>query len=878
MFGGMFSSYLPERGNVVFQGGVPSTFVHAIEWWSPYFARITNFSLFLAGDDSSGGHPGQRSIASVRLYAFNDAAKTFNLIYAQSAIQPYSYLVISSGVPEVVSRRWRAEFTQDSINPGADGPRILELDGFGTTIPVPEPSNIDLWDVSNGSTVTFCTSLNNSGSDPRDMFGGMFGPYLPERGNVVFQDQVPSTFVHAIEWQTPYLAVITNFNLFLDGDDDPLHLGERSIASFNLYAFDGSSLRPLFSTNGIQPYMGLEVLSGCGLPAIASSRWRAEFTQQSINPVADGPRILELDGFGAVVSPVSNPTIVRQPLSQLATVGANITVHILAAGISPLSYQWRFNGLNIAGATDAALVLKSVTAANSGGYSVMVWNSAGSILSDTASLAVLTEGANGTQPSQRVCSSAPSPSSQVSLVVVTHGFLPSLTGPPPMPAWVTTLANCIQADAPSWSVTALDWRDSAWGINPELALTTGGIVGSLYGQQLAQKQWQRVHLIGHSAGSAVIQAIADQLRSSPSPPVIQMTFLDPYLGMFLEESGFYGQNANWADCYFTQDRTGGFTSGNVSHAYNVDVDWADPNRWLVDYGSSQVAFSTHEYSHDFYIKSVTNTDPEWCGKDYGFRLSAEGGGEANQASHPVGNGGNPTVLCGPPGSIPSPNLPWTVIKVSLGSAAHAVSQFGTTLIGDAGAWLSSVSSRIHPKDGGGGTATNGPAWLAVAVTITNPVNFVQFDAGFTDTNSAEGLLTVYFNTNQIGMVDERVAPPALSTYRFALPATLTSGSYTLSFRLDVFTNAESSITVTNVATGFVGITQPISLAMLLMDSNNTPVLELTAAPGYNYLVQSSTNLVDWLPTALLANTNGTVLFADPALTNRGARFYRAMMP
>jgi hypothetical protein len=130
----------------------------------------------------------------------------------------------------------------------------------------------------------------------------------------------------------------------------------------------------------------------------------------------------------------------------------------------------------------------------------------------------------------------------------------------------------------------------------------------------------------------------------------------------------------------------------------------------------------------------------------------------------------------------------------------------------------------------------------------------------------------------MGMVDERVAPPGLRTYRFALPATLMSGLYTLSFRLDVFTNTESSITLTNVATGFVGITQPISLAMLLMGSNNTPVLKLTAAPGYNYLVQSSTNLVDWLPTAFLANTNGTVLFADPAVTNRGARFYRAMMP
>ena len=163
------------------------------------------------------------------------------------------------------------------------------------------------------------------------------------------------------------------------------------------------------------------------------------------------------------------------------------------------------------------------------------------------------------------------------------------------------------------------------------------------------------------------------------------------------------------------------------------------------------------------------------------------------------------------------------------------------------------------------------------MTITNNVNFIQFEAGFTDTNAAEGLLTVYWNTNQIGMLDERVALAGLQTYRFVLPAAVSEGLYTLSFRLDVFTNA-SSIAITNVATGFVGITQPIRLDMLSMGSNNAAIVRLTAAPGYNYLMQSSTNLTSWTPAALLVNTNGTVLFADPAATNSSQRFYRAVMP
>ena len=216
----------------------------------------------------------------------------------------------------------------------------------------------------------------------------------------------------------------------------------------------------------------------------------------------------------------------------------------------------------------------------------------------------------------------------------------------------------------------------------------------------------------------------------------------------------------------------------------------------------------------------------------------------------------------------------TGLTLSLKSLPNATSASGVTLFSGGGAALSTAAANhggIHPNDVGT------PAWLAVGVTITNNVNFVQFDAGFTDTNAAEGLLTVYWNTNQIGMLDERVALAGLQTYRFVLPATVSEGLYTLSFRLDVFTNA-SSIAVTNVATGFVGIGQPIRLDMLFTGNNNTPVVELTAAPGYNYLMQSSTNLVDWAPTALLVNTNGTVLFAESAVTNSSARFYRAVMP
>lgn len=291
------------------------------------------------------------------------------------------------------------------------------------------------------------------------------------------------------------------------------------------------------------------------------------------------------------------------------------------------------------------------------------------------------------------------------------------------------------------------------------------------------------------------------------------------------------------------------------------------------------------------MKTITNADPGWCASRpvvYGFPLSKEGGGwNNNPVNYPVGH--NPFPICGPQSGIQNPSPQPTYTQLLFDGLAHAISS-GVNLFSS---WftLSGSSSQLAPqadtKSGGPIVPNDGPtpqdaggspAWIALGLPITNAVDFVQFDAGFTSTNGAEGLMTVYWNTNQIGMVDERVASPGLQTYRFALPGMVTSGLYTLSFRLDAFTNTTSSVTVTNVATGFSGMGQPIKLDMLLMGSNSAPVLKLTGAPNFTYLVQSSTNLMDWTPAALLLNTNGAVLFADPAVTNGSARFYRAIMP
>ena len=77
--------------------------------------------------------------------------------------------------------------------------------------------------------------------------------------------------------------------------------------------------------------------------------------------------------------------IILEPESQIVCPGADVSFRAEATG-SGMSYQWRKDGLPIAGATEAALQLKAVSATDAGLYDVMVNGSCGSLTSRAAAL------------------------------------------------------------------------------------------------------------------------------------------------------------------------------------------------------------------------------------------------------------------------------------------------------------------------------------------------------------------------------------------------------------------------------------------------------------------------------------------------------------
>jgi Abnormal spindle-like microcephaly-assoc'd, ASPM-SPD-2-Hydin/Immunoglobulin domain len=83
------------------------------------------------------------------------------------------------------------------------------------------------------------------------------------------------------------------------------------------------------------------------------------------------------------------PSITTQPTSQTVLVGQTATFSVVAAGTTPLSYQWKKNGTQIKGATLSSYATPVTTLSNSGTlFSVTVTNVAGSVTSNSAVLTV----------------------------------------------------------------------------------------------------------------------------------------------------------------------------------------------------------------------------------------------------------------------------------------------------------------------------------------------------------------------------------------------------------------------------------------------------------------------------------------------------------
>ena len=125
-----------------------------------------------------------------------------------------------------------------------------------------------------------------------------------------------------------------------------------------------------------------DTLTLSDIPEAAAGSYRVKVSNE-LGFVISEPAILR------VQSAVITPDIVQHPEDSTAAAGDSVTFKVVAVGTHPFTYQWQFNQQNIAGATGDTLFVSNVSQASAGSYRAVVSNSAGTAISEPATLTVI---------------------------------------------------------------------------------------------------------------------------------------------------------------------------------------------------------------------------------------------------------------------------------------------------------------------------------------------------------------------------------------------------------------------------------------------------------------------------------------------------------
>jgi ELWxxDGT repeat protein len=98
----------------------------------------------------------------------------------------------------------------------------------------------------------------------------------------------------------------------------------------------------------------------------------------------------------AAVSIAVLPVVTTQPVSRLVKTGTAVTFSVVAGNTSSLTYQWKWNGSSISGATTASYTIRSAQTTQAGEYRCVLTNPGGSVNSAVAKLGVISENLTGT--------------------------------------------------------------------------------------------------------------------------------------------------------------------------------------------------------------------------------------------------------------------------------------------------------------------------------------------------------------------------------------------------------------------------------------------------------------------------------------------------
>ena len=125
-------------------------------------------------------------------------------------------------------------------------------------------------------------------------------------------------------------------------------------------------------------------------PVLAAGDNNDSFTVTVTNPVNSVASAAAVLTVNAAVA----PAITQQPISVAALANDPASFTVAVSGSPPFTYQWQLNGANLLGANSASYSIFQVNQTNTGKYTVVVTNAAGTVTSAAATLTIAPPGVN----------------------------------------------------------------------------------------------------------------------------------------------------------------------------------------------------------------------------------------------------------------------------------------------------------------------------------------------------------------------------------------------------------------------------------------------------------------------------------------------------
>ena len=309
---GLARSTLEGAGRTLFADGSVGQ-NNTLSFRTASHISLTNYQLRVSADSASVS---TRAINNFRLYGSADNM-TYTLIDSNSVGVPYDTIpgvtsgniMISGMVNTPAYQFFKLEVNHGSTN----GPRVMELDGFGPpafysgTVLDPIVFNSTLnaastntyRDQDPGYATNIASSALNTGENARQALGASGGindaallftdtGIVPDNGNLTFGD---GETVHWISWDTTQSLRLAGVNLDISYDDRPTRLVRFSVNGI-LQVFKNSSTT-VYNVTGINGKTNLLFAS-----PVNGNSFKLELTGgTNSNGTAYGPRLYEIDAL-----------------------------------------------------------------------------------------------------------------------------------------------------------------------------------------------------------------------------------------------------------------------------------------------------------------------------------------------------------------------------------------------------------------------------------------------------------------------------------------------------------------------------------------------------------------------------------------------------